>query len=100
MPPSLPVPRTANFLSERFSGMVEALLTRREGPSTSDCGVECFGLMDRLNEGFRRRLRDESKRDSSTAQADSFARANEKKRRRLAPLGMTVARWAGLNLPR
>ena len=33
--------------------------------------------------------RDESKRDSSTAQADCFARAKRKKRRRPASVGMT-----------
>ena len=42
-----------------------------------------------------------SKRDSSAAQADSFAGANEKKMRRPAPVGMTgFARgrdWKGLN---
>ena len=35
-------------------------------------------------------LRDRSKRDSSTSPADSFAGVNEKKRRRLASVGMTV----------
>jgi hypothetical protein len=35
-------------------------------------------------------MMDRSKRDSSTAQADAFAGANAKKRRRLAPVGMTA----------
>jgi len=35
-------------------------------------------------------FRDASKRDSSAAQADSFAGAKEKKKRRLATLGMTA----------
>ena len=34
-------------------------------------------------------MRDRSKRDSSAAQADSFAGANEKKKRRLASVAMT-----------
>ena len=32
----------------------------------------------------------ESKRDSSTAQADGFAERTQKKRRRPAPFGMTI----------
>jgi hypothetical protein len=35
------------------------------------------------------RVNEQSKRGSSTGQADSFARANEKKKQRLAPVGMT-----------
>ena len=44
-------------------------------------------------------LRDRSKRDSSTSPADSFAGANEKKRRRLASVppaaGRRNDRWCG-----
>jgi hypothetical protein len=38
----------------------------------------------------RRGLRDRSKRDPSTARADFFAGAKKRKKRRPAPVGMTV----------
>jgi hypothetical protein len=41
------------------------------------------------------RLRDTSKRGSSTARADAFAGANAKKKRRLASVGMTVLGGCG-----
>jgi hypothetical protein len=47
-------------------------------------------------EGFGHGLREESKRDSSATQADSFAGANEKKKRRPASVGMTVSRFVPL----
>jgi hypothetical protein len=40
-------------------------------------------------------LRDASKRDSSTSQADCFAGAKQKKKRRLSPVGMTISWLVG-----
>jgi hypothetical protein len=48
-------------------------------------GFEHFGSDKNV-----RGLREKSKRDSSTAEADSFAGAKERKRRRPPPVGMTV----------
>ena len=51
--------------------------------------VGFFGGLENKKEREEREEREEEKRDSSAAQADSFAGANEKKKRRPASVGMT-----------
>jgi len=50
----------------------------------------CVGFFGGFENKKEREEKEEEKRDSSAAQADSFARAKEKKKRRPASVGMTV----------